>query len=364
MIPPEYGSRSITDLVGSVCDGLALPGAWDVLGLGCGTRTVIVVIDGLGHHQLADHAHLAPTLAAGQRGVLTSVVPSTTPVALTSLGTGLAPGAHGLVGAGFRYDGGLLYPLAWGEYPRADEVQPESTWWERARRANVAVTIVSPRAYRAGGLTGAALRGGDYWGADGPGERVAAIAEAVARGDRSLVYGYWEFLDRAAHMFGVDSPQYRAELVAADRWVEQLLRSLPAGVRMVVTADHGVIDCADVVDLDDHPMLYEGVDEVAGEPRFRHVYTTPGAAGAVTDRWRTELRGMAHVLERDEAIELGWFGPVDSETRSRIGDVIAVAEGTVRLAVPSRDAGVSALIGQHGALSAAEMDVPLIDLGG
>lgn len=364
MIAPAYGSGSIADVVGSVCDGLAVPGAWDVLDLGCGDRTVVVVVDGLGHRQLADHGDLAPTLVAGRRQTLTSVVPSTTPVALTSIGTGLPPGSHGLVGAGFRFDSALLYPLAWGEYPRAEEVQPEPTWWERARRAGVRVSVVSPRAYSAGGLTGAALRGGDYLGADGPGERIAAIVAAAVEGESSLVYGYWEFLDRAAHMFGVDSPQYRAELVAVDRWIEQLAGALPADVRLLVTSDHGVIDCPDVVDIDDRPALYDGVAEIAGEPRFRHVYTAPGVADAVAQRWRDDLGDVATVHTRDDAVARGWFGPVDSETASRIGDVVAVAQGSARLAVFSRDAGVSSLIGQHGALSAAEMEVPLLDFGG
>lgn len=359
---PRFGTGCVTDVLGSVCDGLRVPGAWDLLELGPADRVVVVVVDGLGHHQLAAHAGLAPTLAAARRGILTSVTPSTTPVALTSIGTGLSPGQHGLVGASFLLPetGELLWPLNWRSEPSALVVQPEPTWWERAARAGVEVAVVSPRAYAAGGLTAAALRGGAYIGADGPGERVAEIAAAVRRGSRALVYGYWEFVDRSAHMHGVDSPHYRAELRAADQFVAMLADALPAGSRVIVTSDHGVVDCPEVVDLDTVTGLGDGVAVVAGEPRFRHVYTRPGAATDVAATWAEALSGAAEIVERQDAIDAGWFGPVAPQVRDRIGDVLAVATGDVRLALPSRDAGVSSLIGQHGSLTPEEMEVPLV----
>lgn len=361
-VVPRYGSGSIADVVPSVCDGLAVPGAWNLLQLPAADRVVVLVIDGLGHHQLRDHSDLAPTLAGAQRTVLTSVTPSTTPVALTSIGTGTAPGSHGLVGASFRLPetGELLWPLGWRGTPSPIQVQPDPTWWERAARAGVEVSIVSPRAYVDGGLTGAALRGGAYVGADGPGERVAEIAAAARRGTRSLVYGYWEFLDRAAHMHGVGSAHYRAELEAVDGFVRQVSEALPVDSVLVVTSDHGLVDCERAVDLDQLEELWPDVQVAAGEPRFRHVYTRPGAADSVSAAWQQTLGHDAVVLVRDDAIERGWFGAVAPDVRERIGDVIAVATADVRLALPSRDAAVSALIGQHGSLTPAEMEVPLV----
>jgi hypothetical protein len=361
-VVPRYGTGSIADVVPSVCDGLAVPGAWNLLQLPESARVVILVIDGLGHHQLHEHCNLAATLIAAQRGVITSVTPTTTPVALTSIGTGAAPGGHGIVGASFRLPdtGELLWPLGWRGHPSPRDIQPDPTWWERTARAGVEVAIVSPRAYAEGGLTGAALRGGAYVGADGPGERVAEIAAAIRRGQRSLVYAYWEFLDRAAHVHGVGSAHYRAELEAADSFVAQVADALPSGAVLIVTADHGLVDCEDVVDLDLMVDLWPDVSVAAGEPRFRHVYTRPGAAAAVAGAWQETLADAAVVLTREDAIARGWFGAVEPDVRDRIGDVLAVATQRVRLALPSQDPAVSALIGQHGSLSPAEMDVPLV----
>ena len=359
---PQYGGGSIADVVESLCDGLRVPGAWDILSLGGAPRAVVLLIDGLGDLQLQDHRELAPFLSEHRVRSVTSVTPSTTPVALTSLGTGVPPGRHGIVGASFLVPqtGDLLWPLAWRDRPPVEEIQPESTWWQRAERAGVPVAIVGPRAYQGGGLTRAALRGGSYVGADGPGERVAAAAAAAGDGERALVYSYWEHLDRAAHVHGVDSPHYRAELVAADRFAEHLARQLPAGTRLVITADHGLLDCPDTIDLEELTALWSGVSRVAGEPRLRHVYTQPGSRTETVDRWRDVLGPAATVVDRGQAVSDGWFGDVTDDAHERLGDVIVVAEGRHRLALPGQDAGVSSLIGQHGAMSPEEMTVPLV----
>lgn len=355
---PRYGGGSLAEVVPSVCDGLRVPGAWDHFGLGESRRAVVLVIDGLGHEQLHRHADQAPNLLAADRGPITSVFPSTTPTALTSFGTGLPPGRHGLIGAVFRLDGHPFAPLGWGDQPSALALQPEPTWWERAAHAGVYVANVSPRAHRGGGLTGAAFRGSHFLAADTVGERVAEISAAVRHGTRSLVYGYWEGLDKTGHVHGVDSPHYRAELAAVDRFVADIAAQLPRGSRLIVTADHGIMDC-DVPVQVDTAQLCDGVELLAGEPRVRQVYTAPGRSRDVAATWREVLGSSADVMTRQEAVAAGLFGDTLEQNLDRIGDIIALAAPGVRLTAPTRDAVLSSLRGQHGALSVQEMAVPL-----
>ncbi|NCX60000.1 MAG: PglZ domain-containing protein, partial [Actinobacteria bacterium] len=72
-------------------------------------QVVLLVIDGLGWHQLRDRVAarptLAPTLAAMQGGSITTVSPTTTVTALTSIATGATPGEHGLVGYRIDFSG-------------------------------------------------------------------------------------------------------------------------------------------------------------------------------------------------------------------------------------------------------------------
>ena len=54
-----------------------------------------------------------PTLAAFEGGPITTVAPSTTATALTSITTGLTPGEHGLVGYRIDVGGEVLNVLRW-----------------------------------------------------------------------------------------------------------------------------------------------------------------------------------------------------------------------------------------------------------
>jgi hypothetical protein len=106
--------------------------------------------------------------------------------------------------------------------------------------------------------------------------------------------------------------------------------------------------------------LREGAVLVAGEARFRHVYTADGAAGDVLAAWREVLGPRASVLARDEAVASGWFGAVESRVADRIGDVVASVDGDCAVEHRSVFPIEAKLVGLHGAQSPDEMLVPLL----
>lgn len=368
--PPRYGSASLADLLPSVLGILRVPGARPALALPASTRVVVLLIDGLGSHQLAACPVEAPTLTALSQAraavTLDAGFPATTPVSLTSFGTGVPPGRHGITGLFLRRSpvGPLLDTLHLPDDVDPHELQPRGTAFERAAAAGVAVSRVGPRAFDGVGLTEVALRGGAYLGADSVGERVATVAEALGRGERSLVYVYFGDLDSTGHRRGWRSGAWRAELTHVDRFVEQLMAALPPGVLLLVTADHGMVDIApgDRWDLAHLPSLDAGVEVLAGDPRAVHVHTRAGAAPDVHAAWSETLGDRAWLLTRDQAIEAGWFGPVvDDCFRARIGDVVAAARADVAI-VDSRvlPAPILTLVGLHGSITPAEQLVPLL----
>ncbi len=333
-------------------------------------HVVVLLIDGLGARQLDAHASLTPTLSGLiELGPLAAPFPSTTCASLTSFGTGLPPGMHGIVGSSFRLDdGSTLAPLTWKETPNPIATQPEPTVFERVAAAGALVVSVAPAAHRVSGLTRAALRGGEYAGAESVAQRVALVGRTLARarteGRPSLVYVYWPALDKIGHGSGVDSPQYRAELVRVDSLAAGLAGLVDPDVLLLVTADHGLVDVPDDrrFDLDARPALRVGVETILGEPRVRHVYTQPGRAGDVARIWAGELGERARILSRDEASAL--LGPVDEWYADRIGDVVAIAQDDWALVSDRVDRIVSGLRGQHGALTDDEVLVPLRMLRG
>lgn len=340
-------------------------GLADSLGGATDYRVVVVLlVDGLGWRQLLGRFDLAPTLLSGSARPIHAPFPSTTPVGLASLGIGVEPGIHGVLGATFwlpEYDT-VLHPLSWRDEPLPLAVQPEPTMLERLARAGIDVRSVGPRAFAESGLTRATLRGGRYVGADGFGERL--IATTVPFEGPGVVYAYWGDLDKTGHVHGVASAEWEAELRHVDALVQAIRAALPADAALVVTADHGMVDVTSRIDLDGDRLLTEGVVRLAGEPRMRHVYARGGSGPDVARRWASVLGESAVVLERHEAIGAGLFGDVWPEFHERIGDVVAIATDGTALASDRTDSVVSSLRGQHGGRTPEESEIPLLCLPG
>ena len=364
--------RPLAELLPAVADVLGVPaftdrGAWLGPWLPGVQHVVVLLVDGLGDDQLRANPELTPVLTERMvdLGGLAAPFPSTTPVSLTSFGTGLPPGQHGIVSASFRLeDGSSLTPLWWPPEPNPIATQPEPTVFERAEGARVLVTTAAPGEHSTSGLTQAALRGGTYQGVASISDRMVVAHDAVLRGRRagrpSLTYVYWPDLDKAGHVHGVDSAHYRSALRRVDALVGTLVGALPGpDTALLVTADHGLVDVADEcrIDLESDPALREGVITILGEPRERQVYCRPGQADAVAARWARVLGDRAEVLLREQVDAL--LGPVDEWHVDRIGDVVAIATEQWALVSDRIDRVVSSLRGQHGGLTPAEVNVPL-----
>lgn len=363
--------RPLADLLPACAHVLGLPGwasrgAWLAEALPPGVQHVVVLlVDGLGAVQLAEHAGHARRLATlPDLGPLAAPFPSSTAISLTSLGTGLWPGMHGIVATSFRLaEGGVLNPLRWSPQINPIATQPEPTVLERMAAAGALVVSAGPRAYQDSGLTRAALRGGEQAGADSIGERAHVVRTTIerARAQRrpSFTYVYWPHLDKAGHVSGPGSAAYLAELPVVDRLVARLEKLVSHDVALLVTADHGLVGVPDDrrVDIEAVPGLRDHVEAIHGEPRVRHVYTEPGRAHEVAETWRTRLPAGFEVLTRDEVLPL--YGPVDDWYLERIGDVVVIAEEDWALVSSTVDALVSSLRGQHGARTDAEVLVPL-----
>ncbi|MFD2081159.1 alkaline phosphatase family protein [Actinopolymorpha cephalotaxi] len=369
---PRYGAGALSDVVPSALAALGLEGERDLLGLPPADRYVVLLVDGLGWHLLHAHAEDAPFLTGPGRirRSLTVGAPSTTSTSLTSLGTGLAPGRHGVVGYTMAVPGTdrLLNTLRWDTTVEPLVWQPHRTAFERGVSAGVAVTTVSRKAFRGSGITVAGLRGGEFVPADSAGQATAGTVEASRRGDRSLVYLYEGDLDWTGHREGVNAPAWRHQLSAADSFAARLRASLPADVVLLVTGDHGMVDVPPDarVDVDSAPELRAGVRLVGGDPRLRFLYTDPGDSGAADDvvaTWRERLGDGALVLTRDDAIAAGWFGEVEDRVRPRIGDVVIAALDDLAVECRREFPMEPLMVGWHGSLTPAEMLVPLVIAG-
>jgi hypothetical protein len=366
-VAPAYGERSLADVVPGVARalGTALGDEAPGLVLPEAPSYVVFLVDGMGAELLTRHAHAAPYLSSlmTESSTGTAGVPSTTATSLTSLGTGLPPGGHGLVGFTARIPGTdkLLNHLWWDKQIDPHEWQPHPTAFARLSEAGVHVTSVNKREFEGSGLTIASQRGADYVGANKVGERIAAAVSAAGT-TPSLTYVYDSDLDWTGHKFGVASTQWLQQLSMVDAQAEQLREALPSSTRLLVVADHGMVDSAPEsrVDVDEVLDLRDGVTLVGGEARFRHLYCAAGAVDDVATAWREVLGDRALVVTRDQAVHEGWFGPVDTHVLPRLGDVMVACDGDLAIVSTVDFPYENSLVGLHGSMTSAEMSIPIL----
>ncbi|MEU5937371.1 nucleotide pyrophosphatase/phosphodiesterase family protein [Micromonospora sp. NPDC047187] len=377
ILGPGHGGGRLADVLPSALAVLGVPGSTDPLGLRpelAGVRRIaVLLVDGLGWYQLPTAAPYAPTIAGLAATVARPLIagfPSTTPTSLVSLGTGVAPGAHGVLGFTVRVPGTdrVLTHTDWAADPSPLRWQPVPTQLERARAAGVTTSVVSRPEFGGSGLTLAANRGGDFRGAAGGDAVATAMLAALAAGaGPTLVSGYHADLDRHGHVSGVDSAPWRVAATEVDALVTRLVDGLPPDAALLVTADHGQLDipAAHRFDLDTDPRLRAGVRLVAGEARVRYLHVEPGAVDDVRAAWSEVLGATARVRTRDEVVATGWFGPVPEEHLGRIGDVVVICNDTYAVMASRTERPMaSKLVAYHGSDTAAELTVPLLVVRG
>ncbi len=333
-----------------------------ILGMPAARRACVVLVDGLGAEQLlARRGHANNLRSLNLDNAITTVSPATTTSAITAFGTGLMPGQSSIVGYAMRspvtkqvfnlisWENSGIVPQVWQAHPTLFEQLAE-----RARQT----VIIQPQKFVNSGLTSAALRGVATMVGQTLPDRVDCAIRAL-RADKQMAYLYWGDLDSTGHKYGWQSERWIGELEKFDAEFGRLLRSLPADTLVILTADHGMIDASNKIDIATHATLGAEVNAVAGEERAVQLYTS--YPEQVAKRWREFDPDLAWVLTKSEIISSGILGEVSENTAKVIGDVFVFAKTAVGF-VDSRVHSDSAigLVGVHGSLTAAEMYVPLI----
>ena len=355
----------LADITNSIFNSLSVPETIDSLSLGSAeNREVLILIDGMGQDAVDKYSDQFPIFdELKQVKKLYTNFPSTTATSLSTLGTGVLPGVHGMLGYTVRVprsDNRLLNALKWDE--RVDPVmwQKVPTLFERAVLAGVSVTHVAAKRYEGSGFTQAALRGAKYVGANGVDEMATAVSAAL-KPQPSFVYTYLNTLDSAGHSDGVGSDKWLTALQQVSEFITKVKQLAPAGTRIWVTSDHGMVNSTEQVILGQDNKLLENVTLIGGEPRARHIYIKEGAASETIAQWQEFFGNKAKVLSKESAIKDGLFGPVVTEdSHDRLGDLIAIANNDLILVDPARVREESSMVGHHGGVTDIEVEIPLL----
>lgn len=359
LVMPDYRGANVCGVVPGVlgCAAGSRP-SWFPAPLQHANQVVLLVIDGLGWLQWEARRHLTPALASMQGGPVTTVAPTTTATALTSITTGLSPAEHGVLGYRMGLGGDVVNTLRWattkGDVRRLhvpSDVQPVPPF------LGASVPVVSKVELESSAFTEAHLRGSRMAGWRTPSGLAVEVGRQLRAGE-PFVYAYYDGVDKVAHERGF-SEFYDAELTAADRLVGDVLAQLVPGSALAVIADHGQVHVGDNV-LKPAGDVLAMVHHQSGEGRFRWLHARAGASSALLTA-ATEAHGqVAWVRSREQMLDEAWFGrSMAPPLAGRLGDVALVPHQPVSFDEPA-DTGPFKLICRHGSMTAEEVLVPLL----
>lgn len=355
---PAYDGACTTNVVDVLVEDPDRPPAWFPSGLEGAEQIVLLVLDGLGWEQMQERRSLLRGLTLMESACITTVAPTTTATALTSISTGLAPGEHGVIGYRMAIDHDVLNVLRWstGKGDAREVIPPESIQSAVAFGGQRPPVVVRAE-FRDTGFTRAHLGGCRHVPYRMPSTMLAEITHQLQLGE-PFVYAYYDGIDKVAHEYGLNH-FYDTELVFVDRMVEYLVQGLPPDVALVITADHGQVDVGDRV-FPPEPEVLSHVSHQSGEARFRWLHAQPGAAPDLLAAATEHHRDVAWVVSREQVLDECWFGPkVLPGPLSRLGDVALVPYEPVAFEDPA-DTGPFHLKGRHGSMTSAEVLVPLL----
>lgn len=397
LITPDYAGNTIGNVPGTVAAllGVESPGLaplrgplWQPLLQGDEVRRVVLIlVDGMGQNLVQACAEDTAWLREGAdiADCITSVFPSTTVNALSSLWTGAGPAQHGLVGLE------LLFPRL-GVMGQMLSLSPSFAWLPDALvRAGVDPYSYLPvpgiaQTLQQAGIETYSLKHYSLLNSSlskmfsrGITEEIGTVTAADllwqvkallerATGPRMYISVYWAAVDTLSHRHGFDHPAVAAELRSFLHLLrtELFLKLSPAarrGTVVVLTADHGqtITPLEQRIYLEDHPQLQRMLlMRAAGEPRTAYLYARAGEKQGIIDYIDEYLSHAAIALGSQEALALGLFGPPPyaEELAVRVGDVMVTMREGYSFLSKDGDEFLANFVGRHGGLTPAEMEVP------
>jgi predicted AlkP superfamily pyrophosphatase or phosphodiesterase len=357
-------------------------------------KVVLFLIDGFGYKSFVRyHKRFSFFDALAHKGEVypvTSVFPSTTPAALTTIHTGLTPQEHGLP----------EWTVYFEEFDRIIETLPFKTW-EMPQADGL---------LRVGGSSKMLYEGSTLYSELAQHEvrsfvcidqkyAYSAYSESVHAGSKILpfvtlenslqevysllqrekgpayIFVYWPHIDSVAHHFGPDSDEHVASIQeftdAVDRELLSKTYDHPEDVLCMLTADHGQVNIKadNIINLNKYPIIDENFmvspkgNRIlpTGSPHDVFLFIDPSKMREMVDFLQAELMGQAEVLFITDALEQGLFGihAPSQKFLKRIGNVLILPYSGYHVWYEFLPNEPYRLLGIHGGLSEEEMIVPL-----
>ncbi len=391
-IAPDYGGYSVAGIPAAIrkkYENLQpANGAEEFVLSATGGGTLLVVLDGLGYYEMKRNRSVLPffsrCLKDGLVLPVTTVFPSTTSAAITTMHTGKLPAEHGVIEwyLYLRELGMLVESLPFA--PRLPEdgdafrrLKPSvkmlyrgRTLYSKLSAEGICSLVMQPAGIADSAFSRLISRGGERAGYSNLDDALQKLRRLLEAGKQRLIHFYYPGIDSAGHAHGPGSPQYLEEMRRADSFLASASRlASQKGFELVVTADHGHVgvEPKDMTMLDRIHGFAGRLDSCGdrliqpyGSPRDV-IIDTVGEENQFRDWMKGKLGEKAEVLTTEQLIAEGFFGKSISRAgRERMSDVWVLPNGANTVWYRHFHDEMFVFKGMHGGASLNEMIVPLL----
>lgn len=399
-ILPFYEGRSIQNIPSSICKAFNLspfhaePLEKDVFPLVDENiqRIIIILMDGLAFTRFTNWLENGKLpvwkqlLKSGSIAPITSISPSTTSAAMTTLWTGYSAAEHGVMGyevwlkqygivsnmisqspmsfksgnanlsqAGFDAETVLTVPKL-GEFLNKNGVSTFSFQHYSIANSGLSRTFMNdvniyPYANEA-----------ECW------VNMRELIEAKLH-QKLYLWTYWSALDSLGHRYGPDDE--RAEVYfqnfsrnLEDNLINRLSKEQKKGTLLIFTSDHGQVTTPKdpIYSLSNHPVFIDCLHiKPTGESRFTYLHVKPDHENRLREYVEKTWPNKYVILESAQVLNSGLLGKglPHPDIHNRIGDLIMLAKDNNYLWWSDEE---NPLIGRHGGLTEMDMVVPYVSV--
>jgi predicted AlkP superfamily pyrophosphatase or phosphodiesterase len=396
LIHPKYDDQSIVNIPAAICKWMGIPEYrstplhQEITSKFPGDirNVILILVDALSFSRFTDWMETNPVwkmlVQEGLLAPLTSVVPSTTSSALTSLWTGAYPSEHGVLGyemwikefsmiANMILHAPITFKNSVDSLTTAGFSPGEFLGMQTfgTHLANHGVDSYSFTHYSIAksGLSRMLMRDVEVQPFQTPASLWVSIRDLIETKSENtkFIWTYWGQVDGISHYNGPDDERVKAEfshysLAFEHFFLNQIHSQSKSDTMVILTADHGQTPTplnSNMV-LENHPELHSYLRmNPTCENRFTFLYTRPGNEDSVREYFSETWPDEFILITQEEAITKGLFGPepYHPDLGNRVGDLIAISRDEAYLWWSKEQ---DFLLGRHGGMNSQDMLVPFL----
>ncbi|BAB59401.1 TVG0271512 [Thermoplasma volcanium GSS1] len=352
-------------------------------------KIVFFYLDGLGYDTFASdkfkNGIFKQIINNGYYAAITTVFPSTTAAANTTINTGLAPLEHGLLEWILYFDEARTVALTLPYRPitqryrrRFNSMNPSylfkgKTIFRKMKEDGVRSVSFLKANIVNGEYTKLIQDGSDVVGYSYTTDGLLLLKNYLLNGAYDYYYFYLDNIDHIGHVYGPSSEMYALEVQTTSKMIEETFEQLPMEVRrrtlVIITSDHGHIDVDPLrtIYLNSFRKLYDSLKSdgrykipPVGSPRDVFLFVKNDALESTIDYTKRKLASSL-VMSTQESFDYGLFGggAVPDSFYRRAGNMLILPSGNDLIWYRMTGLRDSRMKGMHGGLSEREMMIPI-----